>query len=69
MHVIEGLWLSVGSPTSFTDLTPLWAYLDPGSGSMILQMLIAGLLSGLFFAKSAFQYLKSAMVRKSEDHG
>ena len=31
----------------------LLAYLDPGSGSLLLQVLIAGLLSGLFFLKSS----------------
>ncbi len=32
--------------------TALLAYLDPGSGSMQLQMLLAGLLSGAYFVKA-----------------
>ena len=40
--------------------TWLWAYLDPGSGSMLFQVLIAGLLSALFCARSALFELKSA---------
>ena len=43
------------------DVSPwFWAYLDPGSGSMLFQVLIAGLLSALFCARSAFFELRSA---------
>jgi hypothetical protein len=37
---------------------PILAYLDPGSGSMILQVLIAGTLSSLYFMRSSVSYLK-----------
>ena len=30
------------------------AYLDPGTGSMVLQILIAGGLSGLFFLRNSW---------------
>ena len=30
---------------------PAFAYVDPGSGSMILQVILAGLLGGLFAVK------------------
>ncbi len=36
----------------------LWAYLDPGSGSMAFQLLIAGLLSGMVFFKAGIQTIK-----------
>ena len=39
-------------------LTTTWAYLDPGSGSMLFQVLIAGLLSALFCAKSTYLQLR-----------
>lgn len=35
-------------------ITPL-AYLDPGSGSFILQLLLASLLGGLFIVKTYWQ--------------
>jgi len=38
---------------------PILAYLDPGSGSMILQILIAGTLSSLYFMRSSVSYIKS----------
>jgi hypothetical protein len=36
----------------------LLGYLDPGTGSMLLQLSIAGLLSGAFFLKSSFALLR-----------
>lgn len=36
-----------------------YAYLDPGTGSLILQMIIAGILSTLFAIKMYWYRLKS----------
>ncbi len=33
-------------------------YLDPGSGSMMLQLLLAGLLSSSFFVKSWIRQIR-----------
>lgn len=46
------------------NLPALWAYLDPGSGSMLFQMLIAGLLSAFFCARSSYGYLKDLLFAK-----
>jgi hypothetical protein len=35
------------------------AYLDPGTGSYVFQILIAGLLGGLFFFKSIVKKIKA----------
>lgn len=44
----------------------LWAYLDPGMGSMVLQVLVAGLLSSSFFLKSWARQVRDAFwARKS----
>jgi hypothetical protein len=46
----------------------LWAYLDPGMGSMVLQVLVAGLLSSTFFVKSWARQVRDALwtrARKS----
>jgi hypothetical protein len=40
----------------------LWAYLDPGTGSMLLQVLIAGLLSTSFFVKSWVRQLRGSLL-------
>jgi len=44
--------------------SPVLAYLDPGSGSMLLQFAIAGLLSSMFFAKHSFQVVRSRLFAK-----
>jgi hypothetical protein len=40
----------------------LWAYLDPGTGSMVLQVLLAGLLSSAVFAKTWARKLRGALT-------
>lgn len=40
------------------------AYIDPGSGSYLLQILFAGLLGAAFMAKTAFGNFKSAIIRR-----
>jgi hypothetical protein len=45
----------------------LFAYLDPGTGSFALQLLIAGLCSGLYAVKHYWQQIRIA-VRRSPRH-
>jgi hypothetical protein len=44
--------------TGLDGVAPLLAYLDPGSGSMFFQILIASLLSSVFFVRSTFTQVK-----------
>lgn len=47
---------------NFNDLSPLisgLAYLDPGSGSFILQILLASLLGALFLVRTYWQKILS----------
>ena len=37
---------------------PLLAYLDPGTGSMALQVLFAGVLSSLYFFRSSMAQIR-----------
>ena len=39
------------------------AYLDPGSGSMILQALLAGVFSALFFFRNSLRRIRSSLGR------
>jgi len=44
-----------------TLVSPPWfllAYLDPGTGSFLFQILIASALSGLFMIRQSWQHLK-----------
>lgn len=43
----------------------LWAYLDPGTGSMVLQVLLAGALSSAFFLKTWFRQVRMALSMKA----
>lgn len=43
-----------------------FAYLDPGSGSFLFQLLIAGLLGGLYATKSYWIRIKNFFFRKKQ---
>ena len=45
----------------------LFAYLDPGTGSYFLQILIAGLMAGLFTLKIYWKKVKSFFRRSPKD--
>ena len=42
--------------------TPAYAYLDPGSGSFILQLAVGAVLGGLVTIRLYFQKLKSYLA-------
>ena len=37
---------------------PAYAYLDPGNGSYLFQLIIAGLLASMFFVKTVVKKIK-----------
>jgi hypothetical protein len=43
----------------------LWGYLDPGMGSMVFQVLVAGLLSTSFFLKSWIRQIRDTLWVKT----
>jgi hypothetical protein len=45
------------------DTTTLLAYLDPGMGSMQLQIIVAGILSFGFFVKTSLVHAKHRIGR------
>jgi hypothetical protein len=45
----------------------VFLYIDPSSGSYLIQMLIAGILGSLFFFKNAWLKVKSFFTGKKED--
>lgn len=45
---------------------PAFAYIDPGTTSLILQMLIGGIIGGLFTIKIYWQRLKAFVSGKAE---
>jgi hypothetical protein len=57
-----GLFLFTDTPLGL-DMSFLVAYLDPGLGSMQLQIAIAGLLSATIFLKSTMTQVKGLVGR------
>lgn len=60
----------------FTFIQPAWAYLDPGTGSMILQVILGGIAAigvalKLFWHKIrvALGFSKSARTEQEEETG
>ena len=53
--------------SNLVSLPQVWAYLDPGAGSMMLQILLASTLSSAFFVKSWIrQFREVLMVRNKK---
>jgi len=55
-------WLGIFILTGLAQLTfaqEAYAYLDPGSGSYILQILIAAFVGGLFFLKTFWRSMRA----------
>ncbi len=42
-------------------------YIDPGSGSYLVQMIIAGVLAGLFYFKNLWFKIKSFFSKPKKD--
>ncbi len=56
-----------GSLVMFLGTMPwVWGYLDPGTGSMVLQVLLAGMLSSMFFVKSWFRQIRDGVLLKNK---
>jgi hypothetical protein len=55
---------SLNTSLTMVPMTSLWAYLDPGTGSMVFQVLAAGLLSSMFFLKTWMRSFRDGMWLK-----
>jgi len=51
----------------FSQPFPAYAYLDPGTGSILLQGLIGGIAAALILARLYFQKIKSFFRRMFTD--
>jgi hypothetical protein len=57
----------IADPEVVRQARVLLAYLDPGSGSFILQLLVAGILGGLVALRMYWSKIKARFTRKPED--
>ena len=46
------------------SVVPAHAYIDPGSGSYVLQLMLAGILAAAFSLKMYWQRLKASIARR-----
>ena len=47
--------------------TPAQAYIDPGSGSMVLQLVIAGIVGGWFAVKGYWGKIVSCFKKENKE--
>jgi hypothetical protein len=52
--------------TSLFSGVEVWAYLDPGAGSMLLQILLASLMSSAFFMKSWIRQVRDGLLIRNK---
>jgi hypothetical protein len=54
---------------AFLSLAPVsaYAYIDPGTGSVILQALVAGVLGSMFVIKTYWAKITSFFRKKGDD--
>jgi hypothetical protein len=52
--------------TSHLSVPGVWAYLDPGAGSMLLQVLLASFLSAGFFMKSWIRQIRDGVLVRNK---
>jgi hypothetical protein len=50
--------------SSLTSISHVWSYLDPGAGSMMLQILLASMLSSVFFVKTWIRQLRAGLLAR-----
>lgn len=63
----SALKLAVGSLSFLGFAAPAYAYLDPGTGSMILQGLIAGVAGAAVVVRLYWDRLKTFFTSKKSD--
>jgi hypothetical protein len=68
MLPIDSYTLSFLAGTIYLEiLSAPKAYLDPGSGSFILQLVLAAVLGGLFIIKGYWLKIKGLFTKKGDD--
>ena len=61
------LILSICLFAKIFSTTPAYAYLDPGTGSIILQLLLGGMAGALVIVKLYWARVKAFFIRKTPE--
>jgi hypothetical protein len=56
-----------GAASLLLAAAPAWAYIDPGTGSMLVQSLLAIIAVALVAGRSAWEKVKSFFSRRKDD--
>ena len=64
LNVIENLIIYKDFKVNQSNMMYYLAYIDPGSGSLLFQALISGLLTILVFYKRVIAYIKQLFSKK-----
>jgi len=51
----------------FFAVTPAWAYIDPGTGSMLVQSALAIIAAALVGGRAAWDKIKGLFTRRTND--
>jgi len=68
MHKIFPLILLDVFIITIATTTSALAYVDPGSGSLMVQVIIAGFVGVLFYFRNVISSLAKIFHRKKDDH-
>ena len=60
-NIVVGLLLGAGLIVWATG--PAYAYLDPGTGTFILQIMAAGVVGGLFYIRRIGKVIKGFFIK------
>jgi hypothetical protein len=65
MKLAPSCWLA--GALLVTTAAPAWAYIDPGTGSMLVQSLLAIIAIALAAGRSGWEKVKSLFSRRRDD--
>jgi len=68
ISIILPVFVAIGLGVT-TIPSPVAAYIDPGTGTMLIQVIAAAIFGALFTIKSWFGSLKSLFIKKKPSEG
>ena len=64
MHFSKGTFFGLIFVMTFNSFNEAWAYLDPGTGSMVLQLLLGGVAGVVVVVKLYWEKIKIFFSRE-----
>ncbi|MDH5776406.1 MAG: hypothetical protein OEZ57_16005 [Nitrospirota bacterium] len=64
MRFSNGIFFCFVFWMTFTSFNEAWAYLDPGTGSMVLQLLLGGVAGAVVVVKLYWEKVKNFFSRE-----